>query len=146
MQIDKLIKIEDAPSTGYILAYTRKQKPVFRKYCSIEQIKSEYADEELLEIHLFNDNKEYRAISSTSNKNKNGFIECIVTDSMYKILRDESGNALSKGSSYEVYEEITKLDEPFETTGWLKVCNYIEFNDRGMSKIIDYRLIYKGDK
>lgn len=145
MQINNLKILNDAPEYGCALVYTRREKPNFKEYSSIEQIKQEFANKEILEIHLFNSEKEYRAISSTSHKHAGrGCVECIVTDEEYGIVRD-NGNIISKDSNYKVYEETTKISQDCEMEGWLKVCNYVAFDDRGMSQVVDYRLIMGGN-
>lgn len=147
MQIKALKKINEAPKKGYILAYTRKESPDFQEYTSIDDIYEKYDNKELLEIHLFDNEKEYRAVSSTSHKYaEKGFVECIVSDLNYGISRDLNGNVITEDNGFKVYEEVTKIDNQCEISGWLKVCNYVSFDERGMSNVFDYRLVMGGCK
>lgn len=85
MRIADLVKIEKgAPESGYVLAYTRTEV-IFHEYVCLKDIFSEFAESEFLELHLFDTNKEYRAVKSESHRFKNGVIECIAdfTDNQY---------------------------------------------------------------
>ncbi|MDO5423021.1 MAG: hypothetical protein Q4F41_04780 [Eubacteriales bacterium] len=59
-----LKETEKAPERGQILAYTRLERPIFHAYESLGQIEEEIAGKELIEIHLFDREREYRAVAA----------------------------------------------------------------------------------
>lgn len=129
MKLNELLtSINDAPDQGYVLAYTHV-KVIFQKYSSIENLKELLKDDDLLEIHLFDDHKEFRAVAC---KNKT------FKHHLAKFEHDE-----------DVYEEEVLLENPNGTTitvgGTMKVLNKLAYTDTGMSYVEDYRLV-KEDK
>ena len=65
MDIRNLQQIDKAPHSGYMLLYTR-QDVIFEKYDNIDNIKNDIlskvdskSNNELLEVHLFDNEKEY---------------------------------------------------------------------------------------
>lgn len=130
MKIDELNLRESAPSKGQMLVYTR-QNVEFKSYNSLDEVEKGFIDSELLEIHLFDDEKEYRAISSTSYRFKEkGFIECVVSD--------------EKHIGDEVYMESVVTENEYNNIP-ITVINYVTFDERGMAKINDYRLKMGGN-
>ena len=117
-----------APDSGYYLIYTGK-KVEFKSYSSINQIFSSIDDEcEILEIHLFDQEKEYRAIASESAVyNENQFVEHV---------------ADFPDREEDVYSDICFL----ENGGKITVLNHLGYgkdsdgNENGMIFVDDYRL------
>ena len=122
MKIDDLKQIGRAPQKGSHLLYTRK-KVLFGEYHSLDEFRSGLEGEELLEVHLFDDTSEYRAITTESPRYPDGVIEWVAD------FEDDGMN---------VYKETCLL----ENNGKLTVLNHISYDpDNGMASIDDYRLV-----
>ncbi len=122
--IKKREKFKEAPGRGQILAYTRKEV-VFCEYSNKEDIKEFAEDDELLEIHLFDSEKEYRGIMSRSPRFPEGWIDVIV------------------GAADDTYVERVLLEDEDEVT--LCIENHLAFDeDTGMAYVNNYRLIMGG--
>ena len=112
---------------GQALIYTRQNRPIFEHYQNLKQFVADKKLEELeiLEIHLFDDEHEYRAIETKSHAHKTqGIIEHVVSDDLYK-----------KNEKY--IEEKVLLEVSDEK---IAVVNYLEASESGMLSVIDYRL------
>ena len=126
MKIEDLKRIGEAPERGQILAYTRK-KVVFESYDGIEKVKQLLEGEDIVELHLFDDQKEYRSIVSESKRYETGMIECV--ESFPE--EDES-----------VYKEECILENG---RGSLIVLNHIKYDENGMAQVDTYRLMMGGN-
>ena len=127
MKINELIKIHYAPHSGQMLAYTRKAV-LFEKYESIDSVQEKLSGMELLELHLFSKEKEYRAISTESKSFADGIIEYISDF-------DETQND-------NVYKEECIVTGSEET---IIILNHIFYDEgNGMALIDDYRLMMGG--
>lgn len=128
MRWSELQRKEEIPQTGYLLAYTKTQV-VFEKY-SAETVHKLLGEDELLEVHCFDSNKEYRAISSESQKSKHqkkGFIEWV---------------ADFERNPEETYEETVLMENAFKSSGKeITVLNHVNYTEEGMAEIDDFRLI-----
>lgn len=127
---NKLNKLWEAPLQGYLLAYFQK-KVIFNKY-SIKENPSEileaFQDECLLELHMFDEKKEYRAILS---RRKDGYIETIVSDELEENDIMEENVFLNEMTSGVVKEEKAKIT----------VVNYLSFDENDdLMRIENYRL------
>ena len=119
---------KEAPDSGHYLIYTGN-KVEFKSYSSIAGFFSSIDDEcDILEIHLFNQEKEYRAIASESAVyNKHQFVEHV---------------AKFPDGKEDVYSETCYL----ENGGKITVLNHIGYgkdsdgNENGMIFVDDYRL------
>lgn len=130
---------KNIPEKGQILAYTRK-KVIFHGYESLESVAADLAEEDLLELHLFDCEREYRCVSTISRrfKDRNGVIETLV---------EFPENEQEKLSGIDtVYSERILLDtEQGLNSGAEKraitVLNHIKYNQKnGMASIDNYRL------
>lgn len=119
----KLNKIKDAPKSGWMLLYLRNQVK-FQPYSSVQEVEDMTGEQEILELHLFDKSKEYRAISTESKRFKDGVIEHIAD-----FADDEN----------RVYRQKTLLEDGSALT----VLNLLRFDERGMAVIDDYRLVYE---
>ena len=126
MKIEDLSRIEEAPERGQILAYTRK-KVVFETYDSKEKVKQLLDGEDVVELHLFDNQKEYRSIVSESKRYEMGMIECV--ESFPE--EDET-----------VYKEECLLENG---SGSLIVLNHIQYDENGMAQVDTYRLMMGGN-
>ena len=79
MTFTNLKRIHEAPKSGQLLAYTRK-KVYFQPYDSLSEVKELLQNETLLELHLFDRDKEYRAIMTRSRRFKNSNTEPTTKD------------------------------------------------------------------
>jgi len=119
------ISVNNAPQNGLMLAYYRK-KIIFEKY-NKEQLSAkiltthqEYG--ELLEMHLFDENKEWRVVKSAS-----GYIGPILIEDM------DGVDAVCE----EMYVERGKYSNVPDT---IKVINYLEEKENGMLQVSNFRL------
>lgn len=124
-----LKKISEAPDQGQMLAYTRKQV-IFQPYANPDEVKQMLADEQILELHLFDRDREYRAITSHSPRFEGGVIETIAD------FPAENEN--------ETYEDTVALEKEFGTA--ITVLNHIHYDENGMADIDNYRLRMWGMK
>lgn len=136
MLITDLQRINEAPDNGQLLAYTRKEV-VFNAYKTVEDVKKMLSSSEVLEIHMFDDTKEYRALSTDSARYSAGFIE--------HIAEFDCAQAEYVGGSHlngDVYvETCLTIDSENEI---VNVLNHISYDENGMVIIDDYRLVMGG--
>ena len=127
MKINELKQLNDAPQKGHILAYFR-QGIVFEEYSNLNVLvegltQREDAGDELLELHLFDQNKEYRCISTRSKRYPEGVIEHIAD--------------FKNDTEITVFMETVSLEKG---KGMLSVLNNIRYQeDNGMAVVEDYR-------
>lgn len=95
-----------------MLAYTRK-KVIFQPYADPDEVKQILADEQILELHLFDRDREYRAIASRSPRFQDGVIETIADFEKLK----------------ENFEKVQFLDFQAERLGFF-YKRLMEFLDR----------------
>lgn len=124
------MNLSNIPEQGMIYALYRERvvyQPYKKEDQELEKLLAE--EENLLELHLFDDVKEYRYI-----KKRQGTVEVCVEDS-----------ALSFDDSY--VERIYTLDAGEESLEehdgkirCIEVVNYITYDENDMIKISDYRL------
>ena len=127
----KMAQVEQkAPESGYLLAYTRSGV-IFQSYASLDALDG-VLQEELLELHLFDRDKEYRAIAS------------IVEQDVHAIIHVADFSSSDKDY---VYQERIKLEpsavrkDQGITTDTITVLNHISYDEFGMAQIDDYRLM-----
>jgi len=114
-----LERIDNAPLKGHILAYSKKGI-LFSEYDDAvnDNMESlEWEDGELLELHIFSDKIEYRAVFS---EERQKYIEAVIQDQKDDVKVE---NMFLKNSSKE-----------------LKVVNYITYDENDMIVINNYRL------
>lgn len=134
----ELIQIDKAPEKGFVLAYTR-QNIIFEEYSEKVYVAKLLENKDILEIHLFDANKEYRAISSTGNRKfgKNQQSEVAIEH-----IADFTSE---HNEDYEIYKDnilLDKTDEKFKVDqDSITVINKILFDSNGMANIADYRLV-----
>ena len=121
MTWENLNRTNEAPSSGRMLVYL-KTKVLFDEYQTLDDVAMTLAGHEILEIHLFDQFKEYRALLSESRRFKEGFIEHIADFD----ISDEAS----------FYAENVLLEDG----KMLTVLNHISYDDNGMAFIDDYRL------
>ncbi len=129
MKWEDLKEKEEAPEKGWMLAYLREGVQ-FQQYGSLEEVREKIRAGELLELHLFDKEKEYRCIASQSRRyEEKGFIvERVVPD------LDEK--------SRETYEEDIYLEDLGKK---IHVLNYLKYDGNGMLEVDNYRLVMEGE-
>lgn len=120
MKWDALKKINNAPSQGRMLLYLRSGVK-FEGYSSLSNVKEIIGNQEILEIHLFDENKEYRALASESPRFSDGCIEWV-----------------SDFSEEECFLDQVVIDDSGKP---MTIVNHISYDDTGMANIDDYRLV-----
>lgn len=175
--------LKDAPESGYILVcfQTGLEFGTYNKTSSdIIDINAPCLDQEkynagakLLELHLFDQNSEYRAVY-TQCGGKNQYLECIIDDKNQSIPANNNKKQLLEcqvqqkeeyhllyGSKYEFDNKQKRIlatqdgnkkffyipEDPKGRVLYLKVVNYIGFED-DMLVIKNYRIagIYTSEK
>ena len=130
--IDKLKQIENAPEKGYVLAYFRNEV-LFKSYKLLSDIKTELQnreEQELLELHLFNEEREYRCVYSR------------VSNGIYRVIEYVAKDFPKEGEDDVYVEEVSLETEQDEKV--LTVLNHIKYSDEtGMAVIDDYRLVVR---
>ena len=120
MRVTK-INWNEAPQDGYMLACFR-QEVVFQKDEPSLRQKIDEQQENLLELHVFDRNKEYRLMRCETGE----FIEAVVCD------KDATEEKLKV--------EKVKLESRFEELmPYLQVINYIDYDENGMLSVSNYR-------
>lgn len=124
-------KLSEAPRFGKMLAiYTDKVE--YRDY-NLDELDLETNIDNLLEVHLYDMEKEYRAIKS---RREQGFIVCIINDEEEKKGCDDS-------EIVEYVEEaflIKNNPDEKKYANKVKIINYIKYNENDMMYISNYRL------
>ncbi len=122
---------KNAPDNGYVLAYTRK-KLILKIYSdrdSLERIfEGEYSD--ILEIHLFNSDSEYRILSSESSRYESEFVAHLA----------EFASDTDETYIQDVFLDLNKEESRELHKDKIKVLNHIAYTSDGMAFIDDYRL------
>ena len=117
---------KEAPGNGWVLAYLRREV-LFHPYQTLNEIEDELAGRELLELHLFNREKEYRVAVSSSRRFPAGYAE---------------HTALFPNEKQSVYSERILTDDALlSASSAIRVLNHFSFDENGMLHIDDYRLI-----
>lgn len=127
MTLQDLKKLESAPAQGQMLVYTR-QEVIFKKYEGREELSEVLGDKELLELHLFDEQKEYRSVASRSRRFPSGVIETVAD--------------FPEEDKWTVFKESVLLEDSQEQ---ITVLNHIAYNEEnGMAYVDDYRLKMRG--
>lgn len=117
------IKKNGAPESGMMYAVYQNEIK-YEAYSSLREIlERENPAEGLLELHLFDEHKEYRYI-----KKRNGFISKLISD-------DDSGSG-----EESTYEELIYTEDNKGREGRVSVVNYITFDEDDLMRIEKYRL------
>ena len=130
MQWNNLRNVQkDAPSCGCFLAYTR-DKLLFQQYAALEEVQEVLTGKELLELHLFDSDKEYRAVKTASKRYPTGVIEtvvCACADKKQEEMQYCETVWVEPGLRRDAVEKV-------------RVINEVSYDEIGMLTIINYRL------
>lgn len=144
MTFTNLKRRHEAPERGQLLAYTR-EKVYFQPYDSLSEIDELLQNEKLLELHLFDRDKEYRAILTRSKRFKDNNTEASTKDE-YQI---ETIADFSETDKASIYKERVKLfqknlsEEQISgstNSEVITVLNHISYGKNGMAYVDNYRL------
>ena len=129
-EIKDLIE-KNAPDSGYVLAYTRK-KLIFKIYSDKNSLEGifEGGCSDILEIHLFNSDSEYRILSSESSRYESGFVAHLA----------EFASDTDETYIQDVFLDLNKEESRELHKDKIKVLNHIAYTSEGMAFIDDYRL------
>lgn len=147
MTWDDLKRVGDAPSSGTVLAYTRRAV-IFKDYSQIEDVMSYINGGEILEMHLFDDEKEYRCIASESrrfNNSKENDSNSVETNGMEGVLEHISSFSENPeaGTAYSVFAEVVQLEDKYigeVNCPAITVLNKVSYDQYGLGYISDFRL------
>ncbi|MCD8149040.1 MAG: hypothetical protein LUE92_05625 [Clostridiales bacterium] len=116
------LNVENAPERGQMLLYTRRSV-LFQEYADKAEIGKNLADQELLEVHLFDREKEYRAIATRSPRFPGGIIETVAD--------------FPENEEDAIYRESVLLEKG---EGVITVLNHIVYDKKGMASMDNYRM------
>lgn len=120
-----MLNFNEAPQRGTIYA-TFIDKMVYKKYASLDEIKDLLTADNLLEMHLFDKEKELRFIKTRDE----GILKYFVPGNMeYDDVYEE-----------ELYVSGANIDKQDQLSEKIKVINYIKYDENDMLHIINYRL------
>lgn len=120
LQESELFK-EGAPTVGQMLVYTR-QEVIFKQYNDLSEVIKIFTENEVLEMHLFDKEKEYRTVKTRSKRVSKGYIETLIS---------------ATDNKEDSYEEVVNVDGSRK----LKVINILSYSETGMISIDNYRLV-----
>jgi hypothetical protein len=127
MQWDELKRTGEAPKSGKMLIYTRKEV-IFESYLSPDEVRARVNGQTLLEVHLFDEEKEYRALSSQSRRFPEHFIENVFE------------------AKEKTEDSVLNQNILLEQGGSILVRNYISYNDTLGTAVIDnYQLVKEAE-
>ena len=124
MRLEDLRQIDqDAPKKGWCLLYTRNEV-YFEAYDVVDDVKGKIGQEDILELHLFDEKREYRALSSSSRRFSSGVIETCVIE--------------AEESCEDVFVTRVALEKKYGKD--IQVINRLTYDDNGSLSISNYRL------
>lgn len=119
------MKLSNIPEKGTMYAlYTDKVK--YERYTKEEFLEDEHLEEKLLELHLFDADREYRYI-----KTRKGEIEALISDETVEHQDIYTEKILTLGS---------RKEKPDKDSGFVEVINYITYDENDLMRIGNYRL------
>ena len=115
--------LDKAPNMGTMYALY-VDRVVYKSYSKDELLNDPYLEDKLLELHLFDKDKEYRYINA-----RNKPIETVVSKSVSKDDYVE-----------KVYVQTKADEEANKDSKCIEVVNYIEYDENDLLNIYNYRL------
>lgn len=116
--------LDNAPNKGTMYALY-VDRVVFKRYTKEELLNDLYLEDKLLELHLFDKDKEYRYINA-----RNKEIETVVSNDI-----DFDDTYIEK-----IYVQSKADEEVDNNSKCVEVVNYIKYDDNDMLNICNYRL------
>lgn len=125
MKFCNLKRVEEAPASGMILAYTRK-RVIFQPFTDLAEVERVMAGQQILELHLFDQEKEYRSVATRSQQYENGLIEAVID--------------FEESDSENIYQEEVLLENA-AGGGSIMVLHHLKYSEKdGMIMVDNYRL------
>lgn len=121
----QMLNIEYAPERGMIYALY-VDKMIYESYENKQQLTEYLAEEKLLEMHLFDREKELRFLKTGSDEIKS-----------YEIKDSEEYDDVYVESSYLLGADI---DQTKDLKQKVEVVNYIRYDENDLLNIVNYRL------
>lgn len=125
-ELKESTRIEEAPKQGTMLIYTQKEV-FFKPYQSLSDVENAVGEQEILEIHLFDKEREYRALSSQSRRFAKHYI-----DNVFMIEEKDKDH---------IYQQEILLENENLNGKKIRVNSYISYNSAGMAVIDNYQLV-----
>lgn len=119
------MKLLNIPEQGIMYALYI-DRVVYQKYSRDELLQNKNLQNKLLELHLFDETKEYRYI-----KARNGEIETLISDDTVE-YQDQY--------TERIFTLADKKENPDENSGRIEVINYITYDEDDLMRIQNYRL------
>ena len=116
--------LDNAPDKGIMYALY-VDRVVFKTYCKDELLNDLYLDDKLLELHLFDKNKEYRYINARNNSIETVVCDDVDRDDVYK---------------EKIYVQANADEETSKDSKCIEVVNYIKYDENDLLDICNYRL------
>ncbi len=116
--------LDNAPNKGTMYALY-VDRVVFKRYTKEELLNDLYLEDKLLELHLFDKEKEYRYINA-----RNKEIETVVSNDI-----DFDDTYIEK-----IYVQSKADEEVDNNSKCIEVVNYIKYDENDMLNICNYRL------
>ena len=117
--------LTNIPEQGTLYAlYLDKVK--YEKYSRKELLEDKQLTDRLLELHLFDDTREYRYI-----KTRSGEIEALISDETVEHQEKKKKKIVTLGN---------KKEKPDKDSGLVEVVNYITYDENDLMRIENYRL------
>ena len=116
--------LDNAPDKGIMYALY-VDRVVFKAYCKDELLNDLYLEDKLLELHLFDKNKEYRYINARNNSIETEVCDDVDHDDVYV---------------EKVYVQAKSDEETTRDSKCVEVVNYIKYDENDLLNICNYRL------
>ena len=131
MTILEKVDLKRIPDAGYVIAYFRSELMFFFGVSGVREELQKREMETLLELHIFDAYREYRLIHMQNGK----WIEAVISDETETLF--ENGSTVPKDKKTECLQVEEKYAHIMK---YLKVVNYIDYDENGMISISNYRL------
>ena len=119
------MNLSNIPEQGTLYALCT-DKVKYEKYRKEELLEDPHLAEKLLELHLFDDTREYRYI-----KTRRGEMETLISDGTVEHQDIYTEKILTLGN---------KKEKPDKDSGFVEVVNYITYDENDLMRIGNYRL------
>lgn len=119
------MNLSNIPEQGTLYALCT-DKVKYEKYRKEELLEDPHLAEKLLELHLFDDTREYRYI-----KTRRGEMETLISDETVEHQDIYTEKILTLGN---------KKEKPDKDSGFVEVVNYITYDEDDLMRIGNYRL------
>lgn len=95
----------------------------------------EQKQDTILELHLFDKEKEYRMVYSQA---RGEYLEYVISDDLNKVEEKNGKSPDKEDSNFQICEECYLLPEYDDEK--IGIMNYMQFNEEDMLSLVNYRL------